>query len=197
MKTFTAILLNIFYPGTGYLYLKDDFRKTIAKFLVFAWTLVIFGVAFELTKQLLSGNVYMFNSEMSVPVLGVAMWGFMVYDTFKLAQSQKNKHTTSKTPLYLWSIYEVTTMKTAIHGVKLRGRLRKLGLEKGFNILCENASDVENCVRFAVHNKTNATEVTNYLKHIIPDVKVTMVIAEAQNPVLSKLKVNKQERYTL
>jgi hypothetical protein len=78
----------------------------------------------------------------------------------------------------------------------LRGRVRKLGLEKGFNVLCENASDEENCVRFAVLSPDDATVMIDYLKHIIPDANIT-VVATAANPVLSKLKVNKEERYTL
>jgi hypothetical protein len=79
----------------------------------------------------------------------------------------------------------------------LRGRVRKLGLEKGFNVLCENASDEENCVRFAVLSPDDATAVADYLKRIIPDANITVVVTAAANPVLSKLKVNKEERYTL
>jgi hypothetical protein len=100
-------------------------------------------------------------------------------------------------PLLTWNIYEVRSAQESLHGVMLRGRIRKLGLEKGFNVLCENASDEDNCVRFAVLSPDSATLVIGYLKSIIPDVTVTNVAAEVTNPVLSKLKVNKEDRYTL
>lgn len=97
----------------------------------------------------------------------------------------------------IWDIYNITTGQTEIHGVMLRGRIRKLGLESGFNVLCENASDAKNCVRFAVPSGESAAAVTDYLKSIIPDVHVEPALAGVANPVLSKLKVNKENRYTL
>jgi hypothetical protein len=103
----------------------------------------------------------------------------------------------SNIPLLTWSIYEVRSAQESLHGVMLRGRIRKLGLEKGFNVLCENASDEENCVRFAVLTPDNATLVVDYLKGIISDVTVTDAATGVTNPVLSKLKVNKEERYKL
>ncbi|HEX6258910.1 MAG TPA: hypothetical protein VFZ48_05520 [Candidatus Saccharimonadales bacterium] len=96
-----------------------------------------------------------------------------------------------------WNIYQITTETTEIHGVMLRGRIRKLGLEHGFNVLCENASDIENCVRFAVLNEEEAKLTKDYLQRIIPDVSVELVAENVKNPVLSKLKVNKEERYIL
>lgn len=102
-----------------------------------------------------------------------------------------------KNEIFSWNVYEITAQNTKVHGVMLRGRLRKLALEKGFNLLCENASDVENCVRFAVLSEANAKVVSNYLEAIINDVKIEQLNQQIQNPVLSKLKVNKQERYTI
>lgn len=96
-----------------------------------------------------------------------------------------------------WDVYRITTGTTEIHGVMLRGRIRKLGLDKDFNVLCENATDEEKCVRFAVLRGEDAKFVTDYLKRIIPDVTVELVAKGIHNPVLSKLKVNKEERYTL
>ncbi|HSE60975.1 MAG TPA: hypothetical protein VLA88_01615 [Candidatus Saccharimonadales bacterium] len=96
-----------------------------------------------------------------------------------------------------WHIYEITTQNTEIHGVMLRGRIRKLGLEQGFNVLCENATDKEHCVRFAVLSSKDAENITDYLKSIISDLSVEWVAESVHNPVLSKLKVNKEERYTL
>jgi hypothetical protein len=102
-----------------------------------------------------------------------------------------------KINLMTWDIYDITTEQAEIHGVMLRGRIRKLGLKNGFNVLCENASDAENCVRFAVPSGENATVVIDYLKSIIPDVRVEPALAGVANPVLSKLKVNKEDRYIL
>jgi len=96
-----------------------------------------------------------------------------------------------------WNLYEVTTSETPIHGVMLRGRIRKLGLEKDFSVLTENASDKENCVRFAVLNDEDANAVSAYLHGIIVDVQVEQVAIDVKNPVLSKRKVNDETLYTL
>lgn len=96
-----------------------------------------------------------------------------------------------------WDIYNIHTTQTEIHGVMLRGRIRKLGLEHGFNVLCENATDEERCVRFAIISHDDLQIVVDYLKQIIPDVEVAPALKGIKNPVLSKLKVNLAERYTL
>jgi len=72
------------------------------------------------------------------------------------------------TNLLSWDIYQIITKTSEIHGVMLRGRIRKLGLEQGFNVLCENATDQEKCVRFAVLAADHATKVTDYLKVLLP-----------------------------
>lgn len=79
----------------------------------------------------------------------------------------------------------------------LRGRLRKCALEKEIDFLTENASDKENCVRFALHDDKELSLFTTYLKSIIPDVHIECVESNGANPVLSKLKVNDESRYTL
>jgi len=99
--------------------------------------------------------------------------------------------------LLTWDIYNIHTAQTEIHGVMLRGRIRKLGLEYGFNILCENATDEERCVRFAMLHKEDPNIIVDYLKRIIPDVNTELILENVKNPVLSKLKVNEEERYTL
>jgi hypothetical protein len=99
--------------------------------------------------------------------------------------------------LISWDIYEIRTEKTEVHGVMLRGRIRKLGLENNFDILCENASDKPNAVRFAVQSGRSPRDTIAYLRQIIPDVHISLVLASVKNPVLSKLKVNNQERYEL
>src|SRR5882757_9254259 len=103
----------------------------------------------------------------------------------------------SNADLIQWDIYGVHTAQTEIHGVMLRGRIRKLGLEQGFNVLCENATDEDRCVRFAILHGEDPNIVVDYLKRIIPDVKTELILENVKNPVLSKLKVNKEERYTL
>lgn len=58
----------------------------------------------------------------------------------------------------LWTIYEIKTDGESVNG----GRIRKLGLEKGFNVLVENTSDVENGVRFVVVDDDDAQTISNY-----------------------------------
>jgi len=99
--------------------------------------------------------------------------------------------------LIYWDIYEIQTKETPIHGVMLRGRIRKLCLEKNRNVLVENTQDKENVVRFAIPSKENPSFITNYLCNIFPDVFVNKVEENIPNPVLSKLKVNITKRYTL
>jgi hypothetical protein len=79
----------------------------------------------------------------------------------------------------------------------LRGRIRKLGIENNFNVLAENTEDIENGVRFAVTEEAHAGAIVEYLKTIINDVKVELKLRAIPNPVISKLKVNDETRYTL
>jgi len=96
-----------------------------------------------------------------------------------------------------WNVYEVTTMETSINGVMFRGRLRKLGLMNEVDILTENASDKDNCVRFALLNECKLNLFTEYISSIAPDSKIELVLEKVSNPVLSKLKVNIEDRYNL
>jgi hypothetical protein len=79
----------------------------------------------------------------------------------------------------------------------LRGKIRKLWLEKGINVLAENTQDIEASVRFALLHWEDALLVIDYLRSIIKDVTVMLVLEWVKNPVLSKLKINREERYTL
>jgi len=99
--------------------------------------------------------------------------------------------------LLTWDIYEITTESSTIHGVKLRGRIRKICLEHNQNVLAENATDAEMMVRFAVPAEEDPSIVTNYLHKILPEVTVTKAKDGVMNPVLSKLNVNLVERYTI
>lgn len=96
-----------------------------------------------------------------------------------------------------WNIYEITTETTLIHGVMFRGRIRKFALEKGIELLTENASDVENAVRFAIHSEKEVNHVTDFIKNLVSDSKVELVLENIKNPVLSKLTINNEERYSL
>ncbi len=96
-----------------------------------------------------------------------------------------------------WKIFEITTKNTPIHGVMLRGKIRKFSIEQSFLLLTENAVDKENCVRFAVSSDGDARKVVAYLHSLIEDVQIAEVAKNILNPVLSKLKVNDESRYTL
>jgi hypothetical protein len=96
-----------------------------------------------------------------------------------------------------WDIYEIRTKITPINGVKFRGRVRKLCLEKNRNILVENTQDIEKSVRFAIPTKEDPSEIKEYLNKILPDATIELVVENISNPVLSKLKVNIENRYTL
>ncbi|MFT4344040.1 MAG: hypothetical protein ACMXYE_04825 [Candidatus Woesearchaeota archaeon] len=98
--------------------------------------------------------------------------------------------------LFKWDIYEITAQEP-IHGVMLRGRLRKLFLEQNRNLLAENAKDTENVVRVAVPHDEDIELLRDYLKKIIPNSTVKLILTNTKNPVLSKLKVNREERYAL
>lgn len=101
-----------------------------------------------------------------------------------------------KNNLLKWSIYEITS-EHPLNGVMLRGRIRKLGIENDFNVLTENTSDIENGVRFAVLEEAHLKLVENYLKSIVEDVSIKLIERSVENPVLSKMKVNRIERYKL
>lgn len=116
---------------------------------------------------------------------------------FKQVDNRRQGPTPRKTQLLSWCVYEITSAKSSLNGVMLRGRIRKLGIENNFNVLAENTGDVENGVRFAVIDKSNADVVIKYLKSIIEDVKVELLLEDLTNPVLSKIKVNDESRYEL
>lgn len=99
--------------------------------------------------------------------------------------------------LLLWTIYEITTKNSKINGVMFRGRIRKLGIEKSFDVLVENAEDAENCVRFAVLHRHSAKIVSDYVHNILNDAQITLTLESVANPVLSKIKVNETARYEL
>lgn len=96
-----------------------------------------------------------------------------------------------------WHVYEISAHESSLNGVMLRGRIRKFGLENGLNVLAENTEDEENGVRYAVLDVESGRKIANYVLSIIGDAQVEIVRENIKNPVLSKLKVNLEDRYTL
>ena len=101
-----------------------------------------------------------------------------------------------KEHVLFWDIYEITS-QSPIHGVMLRGRIRKFGLQESINLLTENASDKENVVRFAVFHKQNIHTVCDFITTIVPDATIQNVAEHIQNPVLSKMQINDMDRYQI
>ena len=99
--------------------------------------------------------------------------------------------------LFAWDIYELTSTSTSVNGIMLRGRIRKFGLKNKRNILAENTEDIDNGVRFAIPAGEDASLIVAYLHSIIVDALIRKVKENVPNPVLSKLKVNDESRYTL
>lgn len=104
---------------------------------------------------------------------------------------------TMEAKLLYWDIYEISTENSEVNGVMLRGRIRKVGLNKGINVLVENTQDKVNGVRFAVFNDDDAEIITTYVHEKIPDASIRLIVRSIANPVLSKLKVNTESRYEL
>jgi hypothetical protein len=99
------------------------------------------------------------------------------------------------TMILKWHIYEIQSTSDTLHGIKLRGRIRKFTIDNNITCLAENASDKDNTVRFALLNDINPDSVIEYIKMICPNASVTKVLDTVENPVLSKLKVNDTSRY--
>ncbi|MBT3730014.1 hypothetical protein HON59_02950 [bacterium] len=99
--------------------------------------------------------------------------------------------------LITWDIYEITTEESEIHGVMLRGRIRKFAIQNNINLLAENASDLPNVVRFAVQYKEDVSSIISFIKSIVHDSSVALISESVPNPVLSKTVVNIEDRYTI
>lgn len=97
--------------------------------------------------------------------------------------------------LLLWDIYEIHS-STSLQGVMLRGRLRKFANQHNENLLVENDED-KNVVRFALLAESDPALIRGYIFSIIPDAQITRIQDAIPNPVLSKLKVNLDDRYTI
>ena len=96
-----------------------------------------------------------------------------------------------------WDIYEITTDETPIKGVMLRGRIRKFAIQNEIELLTENATDTENTVRFAIEHGSDTADIQSFLPKLVADSSTELVMKDVINPVLSKLKVNLEERYEI
>ncbi len=96
-----------------------------------------------------------------------------------------------------WDIWEVSCRDELLHGVMFRGRIRKFALQENMTCLTENASDKDNVVRFALIAGTSPDSIISFVQTLVAEVEVTKVNDSVQNPILSKLKVNDESRYTI
>lgn len=97
----------------------------------------------------------------------------------------------------LWDIYEIRCGQETLHGVKLRGRIRKFTIENEITCLVENAHDEQNVVRFGVLAGSDSRLISKFVTDLLPKVIVTDSLKNVPNPVLSKLKVNDLARYEI
>ena len=94
-----------------------------------------------------------------------------------------------------WDIYEIHSEAESLHGVKLRGRIRKYSIDNDIACLVENAADVTNTVRFAVLSDCKIEELAEFITSVAPSAIITESLREVPNPVLSKLTINDLDRY--
>jgi hypothetical protein len=81
----------------------------------------------------------------------------------------------------LWDIYEIQSNADALHGVMLRGRIRKFTIENNITCLAENASDKENTVRFALLKDTDPTQTIECVENLIKGSFVEKVLEAVEN----------------
>jgi hypothetical protein len=94
-----------------------------------------------------------------------------------------------------WDVYQISSEKK-LHGVKLRGTLRKYANSVDRNLLVDHATDEENVVRFAVLSGEPISDITEFLQGVVP-CSIDVVETEIPNPILSKLNCNLDHRYTV
>ncbi len=99
--------------------------------------------------------------------------------------------------ILFWDFYEIRSSGAVLHGIKLRGKIRKFSIENEISCLMENASDEENVVRFALLANSDSKQITDFVKSLVPEAVITESLKNIPNPVLSKLKVNDPTRYEL
>jgi hypothetical protein len=99
-----------------------------------------------------------------------------------------------------WSLYQINSNSSNLIGVKFRGSLRKFAISNSIDLIAENASDEKNCVRFAVFDGISIKDLESLKKFIsefVTDTSVKLIKQGVQNPIMSKLKVNDEDRYKI
>lgn len=96
-----------------------------------------------------------------------------------------------------WDFYEIRSSGAALHGIKLRGRIRKFTIASDISCLMENAADEENVVRFALLANSDPKQIVDFVNSLIHEAVITESLKNIPNPVLSKLKVNDPTRYEI
>jgi len=99
--------------------------------------------------------------------------------------------------ILFWDLYEIRCNHEMLHGVKLRGRIRRFAIENDVNCLVENAQDVENVVRFGVLSGEDSGLISKFVENLLPGAVILNSLKNIPNPVLSKLKVNDLSRYEI
>tara|TARA_Y100000034_G_scaffold122182_1_gene167336 strand:- start:393 stop:677 length:285 start_codon:yes stop_codon:yes gene_type:complete len=94
-------------------------------------------------------------------------------------------------------MYEISYGQSTLIGVKFRGRIRKYALSQGRMVLAENAVDVEGKVRIGVPHGEKIEWLKPFILSIMPGSSFTKVLENVKNPILSKIKCNFEERYTI
>ncbi len=97
--------------------------------------------------------------------------------------------------LLSWDFYEIRSKTVPLHGIKLRGSIRKFTIENEITCLMENASDEDNVVRFALLSFTDSKKIKDFIQNLVPEATIEESLKNVPNPVLSKLKVNDETRY--
>ncbi len=96
-----------------------------------------------------------------------------------------------------WDFYEIRSTDTPLHGIKLRGRIRKFTIENDISCLVENAEDEENVVRFALLAGADFNKINDFVETLVSGASITESLKNIPNPVLSKRKVNDHSRYEI
>ena len=99
-----------------------------------------------------------------------------------------------------WNLYTLTSKTMNLNGVMLRGRIRKFGISNDITILTENTEDIKNAVRIALlYDKAEhqLPIVKEFIKNIIMDVEIIPELDSIKNPILSKIKCNDENRYSI
>jgi hypothetical protein len=96
-----------------------------------------------------------------------------------------------------WDVYELSSEKHSLHGVKCRGRIRKYAVTHDIDLLVENATDAEGVVRIALVAGSDIGPVDKFVRSLFDDVHIKQVATKMYNPVLSKMDVNNPARYEI